>query len=242
MRSTPDTAVQLQRSLIVLLLVYVVSACGAAASTQPTTTPRPTSAASIATVTPVQTALSTPLDPTAAAIQARDVALRPVDSQMAADGQALFALRCAPCHGLNGEGVIGPSFRDRPLITSQFVLDRVRGGSQVMSAFDTTILPDEQVALIVEYLEAEIVGHDLTPPTEAQLTEARELYRTYCTECHGVFGQGKENLGPAINRWPPLSISRIVEGGLLPLPNMPRLQVTPDELRLIALYVQSFAN
>lgn len=242
MRRDFDLTIQLQRSLVVLLLVYVISACGASTSFQPTTTPRPTSAASIATVTPVQAAASTPLDPTAAAVQARDLALRPADPQITSDGRALFELRCAPCHGMNGEGVIGPSFRDRPLLTRQFVLDRVRSGPQIMSAFDVNILADEQVTLIVEYLEAEIVGRDLIPPTEAQLAEARELYRTYCTECHGVFGQGKENLGPAINRWPPLSISRIVEGGLLPLPNMPRLQVTPDELRLIALYVQSLAQ
>lgn len=242
MRPDCDLSVQLQRSLVVLVLVYLMAACGASASIQPSATPRPTSAASIATVTPVQAAVSTALDPTAAAAQARDLALRPAEAQMETDGRALFELRCAPCHGLNGEGVIGPSFRDRPLLTVPFVLDRVRSGPQIMSAFDAAVLPDEQVALIVEYLQAEIVGRDLIPPTEAQLVEARELYRTYCTECHGVFGQGRENLGAAINRWPPLSISRIVEGGLLPLPNMPRLQVTPDELRLIALYVQSLAK
>jgi hypothetical protein len=61
MRHAPDLPVQLQRSLVILLLVYMISVCGASASIQPTVTPRPTSAASIATFTPVQAALSTPL-------------------------------------------------------------------------------------------------------------------------------------------------------------------------------------
>ncbi len=157
------------------------------------------------------------------------------------NGEALFKLRCAPCHGLNGEGFIGPAFNDRPLLPTEFILNRVRTGPQVMSAFTPEELSDDQVALIAEYLQTQIVGTAIPAYTEEELAQGKALYHEYCVECHSVFGQGKENLGPAINRWPPLGISRIVEGGLLPLPNMPRLPVTPEELRLIAGHVQSLA-
>lgn len=156
-------------------------------------------------------------------------------------GEDLFKLRCAPCHGVNGEGFIGPAFNDRPLLPTEFILDRVRTGPEVMSAFTLEELPDAQVALIAEYLQTQIVGTAIPAYTEEELAQGKALYREYCVECHSVFGQGRENLGPAINRWPPLGISRIIEGGLLPLPNMPRLPVTPEELRLIAGHVQSLA-
>lgn len=200
-----------------------------------------------ATVTATATLISTDpqivatLDPTQAALQALVTAHAASVANMT-DGKQIYELRCAPCHGLNGEGVIGPSFRDRPLLTPEFVLRRVRTGGDVMSSFTPEELPDDMVTRVTDYLQTEIVGKDLAVLSAAELEEGRALYREYCTECHAVFGQGKDNLGPAINAWPPYSITRIVEGGLLPLPNMPRLQVTPAELRLIAYYVQSMAT
>lgn len=188
-------------------------------------------------VTEVQAAAA---DPLANADLARAAAHQPA-ADVAMTGEALFKLRCAPCHGLNGEGFIGPAFNDRPVLPAEFVLNRVRTGPEVMSAFTVEELPDDQVARIVEYLQTTIVNTAVPAYTEAELAQGKALYQEYCVECHSVFGQGKENLGPAINRWPPLGISRIVEGGLLPLPDMLRLPVTPDELRLIAGHVQSLA-
>lgn len=219
---------------------------GAALLAQSNPTPTPTASAyqlptlpparGIATVTPMMLPTGT-LDPTQAAVEARQIAHRELIVALA-DGRGAYEARCAPCHGLNGEGIVGPSFRDLPLLTEAFVLDRVRRGPEVMSAFSAEELPDALVSQITTYLQTEIVGKDVPAWTEEEIAQGRELYIEYCRECHAAFGQGRENLGPAINRWPPMSITRIVEGGLLPLPNMPRLPITPEELRLVAAYVQ----
>lgn len=206
------------------------------------TQPAPTAASTAAVTASAQAesaaAAGATVDPTRLALEARDAAhLRVADAPQ--DGQAVFALRCAPCHGFNGEGIVGPSFRDRPLLTTEFVLSRVRSGPDVMSSFTAEEISDEQVAAVVDYLQTNIVGLDLPEFTEARIAEGQVLYREYCRECHGAFAQGKDNLGPNINLYPPLSVSRIVRGGLLPLPDMPRLSITPDELRLVATFIQS---
>lgn len=54
-------------------------------------------------------------------------------------------------------------------------------------------------------------------------------------------GMGKLDTGPVLNQRPPLGINQIVKGGLLPLPDMPRLAITSDELVLVAGYIQSWA-
>jgi mono/diheme cytochrome c family protein len=199
-------------------------------------------AAQAATPTPAiaVTAIVSP-DPTLAVVNAYTAAHDAAAAE-GMTGQQIFALRCAPCHGPNGEGLIGPSFRDRPVLPLNFVLSRVRSGPEVMSAFSPDELPDAQVAAVVDYLEAEIVAADLPVFTEDEIAQGKALYREYCVECHGSFGQGKQDVGPVINLWPPMGIGQIVKGGLLPLPNMPRLAITPDELYLVAGYIQSWGN
>lgn len=155
------------------------------------------------------------------------------------EGQALFEFRCAPCHGLDGGGTdIAPAFTDRPVMPDDVVLRRVRMGSEVMYEFTPEDLPDDQVSMIAEYIQTRFIATNIPSLTAEQLEQGKTLYREFCTECHGVNGTGKSDLGPAINRWPPMGIQRIIDGGLLPLPNMPRLAVNVEELELIAGYVQ----
>jgi mono/diheme cytochrome c family protein len=158
-------------------------------------------------------------------------------------GQQLFEQRCSPCHGIGGVGgEIGPAFTDRLVLPPEYVLNRVRTGPADMYAFTEAEVTDADIIAIAEYLQNEVAGTQVPVLTEAERPVAKALYLTYCTECHGSLGLGRQERGPAINIWPPMGISRIIKGGLLPLPDMPRLSVTPDELRLIAAYVQSLSK
>jgi len=49
------------------------------------------------------------------------------DAALMKDAQALYALRCAPCHGARAEGVIGPNLTDSAWIHGQGALTDIYG-------------------------------------------------------------------------------------------------------------------
>lgn len=49
------------------------------------------------------------------------------DAALMKDAQALYGLRCAPCHGVNAEGVIGPNLTDSAWIHGQGSLTDIFG-------------------------------------------------------------------------------------------------------------------
>lgn len=78
--------------------------------------------------------------------------LLPTGTASAADGAALFATRCAACHGGQGEGRGSfPALAGNPFLDDEAaVAALVRAGSGVMPAF--TQLTDEEVAALTAYL------------------------------------------------------------------------------------------
>ncbi len=73
-------------------------------------------------------------------------------------GQRIFEQRCASCHGIDGEGIIGPGFAG---VTSRFPnaadqADIVRAGRDKMPAFGGT-LSSEEIDAVVAY-EREALG------------------------------------------------------------------------------------
>jgi mono/diheme cytochrome c family protein len=69
-------------------------------------------------------------------------------------GQAIFATRCATCHGADGGGGFGPALRgglvvkEFPDPAAQIVV--VKGGRGSMPSFADS-LTDEQIAAVVQY-------------------------------------------------------------------------------------------
>lgn len=154
-----------------------------------------------------------------------------------ASGAALFNLRCSGCHGFGGVGTeIAPPFIDFYALTYDYVEGRVRSGPEVMSAFTEEDLPNDQLADIVTYIEDELVQTGIREYTEEELAAGRDLYVEKCAECHGTRGQGTNDFGPPLLIWPPYSVTGIFEGARIPLPEMPRVRVSNDELDLIAGY------
>lgn len=68
------------------------------------------------------------------------------------EGARIFGLRCASCHGSEGEGGVGPSFvgvTDRiPDVADHEAV--VRGGRNAMPGFEG-VLSDEQIELVVRF-------------------------------------------------------------------------------------------
>ena len=127
-------------------------------------------------------------------------------SQQVAEGKALFAVSCASCHGLNGEGQVSGTIQGPPLVgvgaaavefqvatgrmpmahpgpqaqtkPSQFTEDEVLA----MAAYVATLGPGPAIPEPEQYDPAGL--------SEEEIARGGELFRTNCSACHNFEGAG----------------------------------------------------
>jgi mono/diheme cytochrome c family protein len=103
------------------------------------------------------------------------------------EGSALYTANCAACHGVSGEGGIGPALAGTAL-TSDEIASIVRTGSEDMHSLTSSLSPEE-VETVAEYIVTlDEVSDD--PGDPAVTDETAELYSTMCAGCHGAGGEG----------------------------------------------------
>jgi mono/diheme cytochrome c family protein len=118
------------------------------------------------------------------------------------EGSRLYASTCAPCHGVQREGGIGPGLGNSgflALATDRFIYTTIALGRQNTAMPSWSHLNDGELVSLVRFLRGD------TPFTggEAGLSSAIEdsarggiLFASYCARCHGAHGEG--GIGPAI--------------------------------------------
>jgi putative heme-binding domain-containing protein len=114
-------------------------------------------------------------------------------------GQALFANRCADCHGADAKGFSGP---DLTLLWAdgtsdervfQIIRDGVTG-----SIMPSSTAPDQELWAIVTYVKSiSTVPEFLSDIGDAE--RGQELFEARCTRCHRVAGDGGR-IGPDLSR------------------------------------------
>jgi ubiquinol-cytochrome c reductase cytochrome c subunit len=128
------------------------------------------------------------------------------NSQQVAEGKALFAVGCASCHGLNGEGQTTETIQGPPLIgVGAAAVDfQVSSGRMPMSrpGEQAPVKPnrysEEEIAALAAFVASRGPGPaipaeaDYTPAnlTEEDLARGGELFRTNCSACHNFEGAG----------------------------------------------------
>ena len=154
-------------------------------------------------------------------------------SSSPAAGAVVYAAQCAPCHGANREGGVGP-----PLINAHLDLDNqmsiVRAGRDAMPAFGLT-LSEEQLAALESFLAQAL--EDPPPPTKT----GEDLYAADCAGCHGANLEGGS--GPALDTTglSEADISAIVaegQGGMQGFGGT----YSADDLNAVAAYVIASAT
>jgi ubiquinol-cytochrome c reductase cytochrome c subunit len=99
-------------------------------------------------------------------------------------GSSIYASNCAPCHGPQGKGGIGPTLAAAAF--PSLVSTKVRVGGGGMPAFGGKLAPADidNVALYV--------AQKLADPAagKASVTGGGGVYRLYCAGCHGGSARG----------------------------------------------------
>lgn len=161
-------------------------------------------------------------------------------------GQAIFEMWCGICHGVRGEGGgIAPSLNDIPALPAEFLVSRIRNGQNAMPPFAESDLSNGEMALVIEYAQASIIGAGLPAYSAEELAQGADLYAAACGECHGPAGEGVPEAGPRITTLPPMRAVEIVNFtrvGSAQTPAIPSSQVSDAELRLIVAYIHSLSE
>jgi ubiquinol-cytochrome c reductase cytochrome c subunit len=128
------------------------------------------------------------------------------NSQQVAEGQALFRVTCASCHGLNGEGQTTGTIQGPPLagVGAAAVDFQVSTGRMPMAKPEAqapvkkNLYTEEEIAALAAYVASLGPGPEIPSPedydpsnvSEEDLARGGELFRTNCSACHNFSGAG----------------------------------------------------
>ena len=104
---------------------------------------------------------------------------------VAPDAASLYQTDCVPCHGAKGEGSdIAPSLNAAG--SSALIEPKVTEGGGGMPVF-SNLLTEQQIQAVSDY-----VAQNIADPTTHGATdgEGGDVWRLYCTPCHGSIGRG----------------------------------------------------
>jgi cbb3-type cytochrome c oxidase subunit III len=123
-------------------------------------------------------------------------------------GQTLFSKSCAPCHGSEGEGDVGPALNDKQFLNTtadDTIFSLISSGvpGTEMPAWNQSHggpLTDEDVTQLVAFVRAwepNAPDRQAVPPV-GDASRGGEIYSSICIVCHGENGQGTDR-APALN-------------------------------------------
>jgi ubiquinol-cytochrome c reductase cytochrome c subunit len=175
----------------------------------------------------------------------------------AQEGQALFAVNCATCHGPNAQGVTdrGPSLIG---VGSAAVEFQVTTGRMPATRQEAQIekkprqLSYDQARQLGQYIQELGGGPQIPAGTELAasgddaISNGGQLFRINCASCHGNAARGgalsSGKFAPSIAE----ASQRQIYGAMLTGPqNMPVFgdnQLTPDQKREIIAYIENLRN
>jgi ubiquinol-cytochrome c reductase cytochrome c subunit len=165
-----------------------------------------------------------------------------------ATGQALFAVGCASCHGLDAAGIPGrgPNLRGVGALAADFYLQTGRmplPDPRTEPQRAHPAYPPDQVRALVAYV-ASFGGPPIpnVDPGRGSTSHGEQLFAMQCAGCHTIQGQGGIVTGavaPSLSRSTPTQIAEAVRIGPYVMPRFGARQITDPDLDSIARYVQS---
>ncbi len=131
--------------------------------------------------------VATFLGPAPARSDSPQVSLPSAGQRIAAVTSAADTYRedCAPCHGSNGEGSdIAPSLKAAG--DSALIEPKVTEGGGGMPVF-SDLLDEQQIQAVSDYVAQNVADPSTHGATDG---EGSDVWRMYCTPCHGSTGRG----------------------------------------------------
>ena len=128
----------------------------------------------------------------------------PSDDTLVGMGESVFLVQCAPCHGVDAEGIAGKAQDLTHRISKEQVLAVIKNGSQGLG-FNAGAMPPmmatgKDAEDIAEYVAGGLKG------------EAPAAFAA-CAGCHGADGKGMNGMAPNLKEYDEILISKVLEHG-----------------------------
>ncbi|MFQ5677510.1 MAG: c-type cytochrome, partial [bacterium] len=117
-------------------------------------------------------------------------------------GAIIFRSRCGVCHGLAGEGGIGPALNNQDflaLASDKFLYKTIVTGRENTAMRSWAQLSGTEIASLIAFLRTwQIVPSARLSSVRilGDVENGQSLFKSMCVGCHGKYGQG--SVGPAI--------------------------------------------
>lgn len=163
--------------------------------------------------------------------------VNPSESTLNAMGQSIFLVQCAPCHGVDAEGIDGKA-QD---LTNRMAKDQIvyiieNGANNLTEAYPggmpAGMASGEDVSIIAEYVASGFKG------------EQPAAYAA-CSACHGDNGEGMPFVGPNIKEYDDSIVLAVLKEGKKGLiGEMPRFNERLNETqeKALASYLRSLGG
>ena len=139
------------------------------------------------------------------------------DATLNAMGESVFIVQCAPCHGLQADGMAGKAADLHVRLSEQSVKHAVVNGANnnllgtsmpmpdrngLMNSNTNALITDAEIDAVSKYVAGGLKG-----------TEGADVFAGTCAACHGPDGKGMEMVAPNIAEMTPAMVDMVLKHG-----------------------------
>jgi cytochrome c oxidase cbb3-type subunit 3 len=170
------------------------------------------------------------------------------DATLKEMGQSVFIVQCAPCHGLQADGIDGKAANLNKRLDEQSVKHVVQNGSNnqllgmempmpdrngLMNANTGALITDAEIDAVAKYVAGGMKG-----------TEGADVFAGTCASCHGADGKGTDMVAPNIAEFNPTLVANVMKHGKKgAIGQMPAFNnLTPAQVKALGAYITSLSK
>lgn len=170
------------------------------------------------------------------------------DATLKEMGQSVFIVQCAPCHGLQADGIDGKAANLNKRLDEQSVKHVVQNGSNnqllgmempmpdrngLMNANTGALITDAEIDKVAKYVAGGMKG-----------TEGADVFAGTCASCHAADGKGTDMVAPNIAEYNPTLVANVMKHGKKgAIGQMPAFNnLTPAQVKALGAYITSLSK
>lgn len=157
-------------------------------------------------------------------------------------GESVFLVNCAPCHGLDADGMNGKAANLHKRIAEDSVKHVVNNGANNLK---TTFPGGMPPMLLQDKAQIDAVAKYVANGFKADDTAGKAAFTAgTCNSCHGENGEGMPSVAPKINGWDAETVSTVLkdgkQGAIGAMPAFTNLNAT--QIKAVSTYITDISK
>jgi cytochrome c oxidase cbb3-type subunit 3 len=179
------------------------------------------------------------------------------EQELSGMGQSVFLVQCAPCHGVDGEGIQGKDHNLTKRISVEQDKDVINRGSAALCAnpagklgYGMGVMPAKDglinvnTGMPISDSEVEAVANFVANGMKGAGAGA-DIYAGVCASCHGMDGKGMDGMSPNLTQYDDTLVINVLKHGKKGIIGaMPSFEgrLTETQDKAVATYLRSIGE